>query len=361
MMCVIQGNLIIHNVKLLSEKEAICLFSRCAFEREIPYIGYEELSKKVVRYADGLPLTIKVLGPFLCGRPESDWKDAIERLKGIPLKEILEKLELSYNRLDNDQKEIFLDVACALKGKKKDEAIRVLESFGFHAKIGLRVLEEKSLITISIDGCLGLHNHMEEMGRNIVHRLHPDEPQQHSRLWIKEEIETVLTDNLGTKATRSIKLLNTNLSPYVIMNGLRKMTKLRFIHIDGGFVVDDGFVNNAYPFNSSIPESLIYIYIGVIIHYVLNKLRFLHLKNSRLKTFDLDMTDNLETLNLRNCRNNVELHMTITLLNLKILDLLGSNVRNLNLSLTPHLEKLTLSLKEDTHLPENMCTLKLLD
>ncbi|KAL8239796.1 hypothetical protein R6Q59_016363 [Mikania micrantha] len=374
---------IIHDVKLLSDDEAFCLFKKCAFEREIPDEEYEELSNKVVDYAGGLPLTITVLGSSLCGCPKDVWTDNIKRLKLIPLTDTMKKLELSYDGLEDEHKDIFLDVACILKGETKDEAIRVLESCGFHATYGLSVLEKKSLITISSDGRLGLHNHIEEMGRNIVRRLHPDDPQEHSRLWIKEEIETILTDNSGTQATRSIKLLNTNLSPYVIMNGLRKMTKLRFIH------VDDGFVNNVYPSNACLPNALRYIYWrnyplcclpntfrannlvnlqmagGKINHIwegnerkVLNKLRFLHLKKSHLKTFDLETTRHLETLDLRKCKNIVELHMTITLQNLKILDLRGSKVSNLDLSWTPSLEKLTLSMKEDTHLPENICTLK---
>ncbi|XP_076896195.1 TMV resistance protein N-like [Bidens hawaiensis] len=138
-----------HDVNMLSDEEAICLFSRHAFKRDIPDQGYRELSRKVVCYAAGLPLTIKVLGSHLCGRIEREWEDAIERLKKIPLKETLKKLELSYNGLEDDEKEIFLDVVCTLKGKNKDDAIRILESCGFNAQIGLRVLEQKSLITFS--------------------------------------------------------------------------------------------------------------------------------------------------------------------------------------------------------------------
>ncbi|KAM0008727.1 putative TIR domain, P-loop containing nucleoside triphosphate hydrolase [Helianthus debilis subsp. tardiflorus] len=62
----------IHDVSLLSHEEAICLFSRYAFMRVIPNQGYEELSRKVVNYAAGLPLTIKVLGSHLCGRSERE-------------------------------------------------------------------------------------------------------------------------------------------------------------------------------------------------------------------------------------------------------------------------------------------------
>ncbi|XP_076899604.1 TMV resistance protein N-like, partial [Bidens hawaiensis] len=138
----------IHDVNLLSNQEAIRLFSRYAFGREIPIQGYVELSVKVVHYSSGLPLTIKVLGSHLYGRNKCEWVDAIKRLEHIPLKETLEKLELSYNGLESDQKEIFLDVVCMLKGEKKDDAIKILESCGFHAQIGLRVLEQKSLIIV---------------------------------------------------------------------------------------------------------------------------------------------------------------------------------------------------------------------
>ena len=61
---------LIRNVTLLSEAEAGCLFSRYAFGREIPTREYEELSGQVVQYSHGLPLTIKVLGSFLCGQSE---------------------------------------------------------------------------------------------------------------------------------------------------------------------------------------------------------------------------------------------------------------------------------------------------
>ncbi|GJR03926.1 Toll/interleukin-1 receptor domain-containing protein [Tanacetum coccineum] len=164
---------LIHNVTLLSQAEAGCLFSRYAFGRENPIQGYEDLSGKVLQYAGGLPLTIKVMGSFLCGPKE-------------------------------DHKEIFLDVACILKGEGKSYAIRVLESRGFHAEVDLRVLEQRSLITYNERGRLGMHlemhDHIQEMGRNIVRRSHPHEPQRYNRLWVKEEIKYILTNDLISKS-----------------------------------------------------------------------------------------------------------------------------------------------------------------
>ena len=139
---------------------------------------------------------IRVFGAFLCGKDELEWTDQLERLKTNPLNGTLDVLELSYTGLEKDLKDIFLDVACFLKSLHKDDVVRILESCGFNARIGLRVLEQKSLITISDDQYVGMHDCIQEMGRNIVRRLHPDDPSKHSRLWIREEIEDILANDL---------------------------------------------------------------------------------------------------------------------------------------------------------------------
>ncbi|CAI9303509.1 unnamed protein product [Lactuca saligna] len=139
---------LIRDVNLLSGKEAICIFSRYAFRREIPIEDNEEISKQVLCYASGLPLTIKVLGSNLCGEDKPIWNDTLQRLKTIPLTETMKILELSYTILEDDHKEIFLDIACIMKGWLKEKTIQALESCGFHALSGLRFLQQKSLITI---------------------------------------------------------------------------------------------------------------------------------------------------------------------------------------------------------------------
>ncbi|KAL4581405.1 hypothetical protein LXL04_017619 [Taraxacum kok-saghyz] len=72
---------LIHDVNLLSNEEAICLFSKYAFGRDGPVDqGYEKLSEQVVRYASGLPLTIKVLGSLLFRKDKPEWVDYLQRL-----------------------------------------------------------------------------------------------------------------------------------------------------------------------------------------------------------------------------------------------------------------------------------------
>ncbi|KAJ9552402.1 hypothetical protein OSB04_016447 [Centaurea solstitialis] len=367
---------LIHDVNLLTNDEAICLLSRCAFGMEIPIPGYEELLGKVVSYAAGLPLTITILGSSLCGENEHVWIDTIKRLEKIPLDETLQKLELSYMGLDTDCKEIFLDIACLLKGLKEDEAIRVLESRGFHAIHGLSVLEKKSLITISRDGYLDMHDHIQEMGRYIVRHSNFDEPRRHTRLWIQEEIIEILAKDLGTtEAITCIYLfapLPQIINPETLMKGLGKMEKLRLLyvyfyifHTSWKFdEVGEYFPNSlqylnwfGYPF-CSLPKTFhasnlvgLEMMYGNLVQLwqggerkALDKLRFLNLRHSKLRTFDLGLTPNLEMLDLRGCCDLVELHMHVGCPKLKSLKLSRSELSNLDLRLTPNIETLNLEI-----------------
>ncbi|MFS7950765.1 putative P-loop containing nucleoside triphosphate hydrolase, leucine-rich repeat domain superfamily [Helianthus anomalus] len=327
----------IRDVSLLSHEEAIGLFSRHAFGKDLPIQEYEKESQQVVQYAAGLPLTIKVLGSFLCGKDKPEWVDALERLKIIPLKETLEKLELSYASLDDDCKEIFLDVACLLKGLQKDEAIRTLEGCGYHARIGLKVLEQRSLITFEPDFfCLRMHDHIEEMAKNIIRRLHPDEPNKHSRLWIQDEIEYVLGSNLGSEATRSIRL---EFNPNIVLEGLGNMKKLRCLIVDHYDMYGDDLVK-IDEVSQYFPNSLRYLKWQYYPHWclpktfqannlveldmsrsrieqlwvggkVLKKLKSITLRSSKLRTLDLGLTPNLVRLDLSFCANLVELHVPV--------------------------------------------------
>ncbi|KAJ9562052.1 hypothetical protein OSB04_007212 [Centaurea solstitialis] len=383
---VVNSNIL--NVNLLTDDEAIRLLSKCAFGTESPNPGYEELSERVVRYAAGLPLTITILGWSLYDANEHVWIDTLERLERIPLGETLQKLELSYMGLDTDCKEIFLHIACILKGWKEEEAIKVLESCGFHAIHGLDVLKRKSLITISEHGCLDMHDHIEEMGMYIVRRLHPDEPNKHSRLWIEEEIKYILVNNLGTEATTCILLIpSLRINSETVMKGLGKMERLRFLLVHNptttsNWEFDEGnqyFPNSLqylswsdYPF-CFLPKTFQASNLVVLEmpnsrmeqlwegeeKKVLHKLRFLHLNHSNLRTLDLRLTPNLEILDLENCNDLVELHMPpLGCPKLKSINLSYAKLSTLDLGLTPNLEILDLKVCYDLvelHMPPLEC------
>ncbi|KAK9232019.1 hypothetical protein WN943_022261 [Citrus x changshan-huyou] len=108
------------NLDVLNDDEALQLFSMKAFKTHQPVGEYVELSKRVLRYASGLPLALKVLGSFLIGRSVDQWRSALERLKRDPSNKIMSILQISFDGLQDSEKKIFLDVACFFKQKNRD-------------------------------------------------------------------------------------------------------------------------------------------------------------------------------------------------------------------------------------------------
>jgi hypothetical protein len=184
----------------LNGHDALKLFSLKAFKNEQSKEGYMQLSQDVLYYAKGLPIALVTLGSYLVGRTMDEWQSALESLKNFPRSEIIDVLKISYDGLEEMEKEIFLDIACFFNGETKDLVIKILENCGFHARIGIRVLKDKSLLTIE-EGQLWMHDLLQEMGKEIVRRESRGEPGKRSRLWLLEDLLHVLTkDTVRTMA-----------------------------------------------------------------------------------------------------------------------------------------------------------------
>ncbi|KAK5787084.1 hypothetical protein PVK06_041735 [Gossypium arboreum] len=183
----------------LNPKDALQLFSLKAFHSDtVLKDDFVELSIHVVNYAGGLPLALEVLGSFLCGRDAAQWRSAIERLKRDSNKEILDKLRISFDGLEEREKNIFLDIACFFNGEKKDFVIKVLDGCDFFPDIGIDVLIKKSLVKVDKHNKdLKMHDLLQEMGRTIVKEQCVDEPGKRCRLWEEKDVHHVLTKNTG--------------------------------------------------------------------------------------------------------------------------------------------------------------------
>ncbi|GJT15282.1 Toll/interleukin-1 receptor domain-containing protein [Tanacetum coccineum] len=77
------------------------------------------------------------------------------------------------------------------------------------------------------------------------------------------------------------------------------------------------------------------------------KLTYLHITYSKLRTFDIGLTPNLETLSLDMCKHFVELRVSAPCPNLKYLHLSFSRLRRLDLELIPNLNTLNLDYSQE--------------
>ncbi|KAL6315948.1 hypothetical protein AAG906_013782 [Vitis piasezkii] len=82
----------------------------------------------------------------------------------------------NYDGLDDEEKNILLDIACFFKGEDKDYIMVILDGCGFFSLSGIRALIDKSLLTISWSNEIMMHDLIQEMGREIVRQQSLEEP-----------------------------------------------------------------------------------------------------------------------------------------------------------------------------------------
>ncbi|EEF31827.1 conserved hypothetical protein [Ricinus communis] len=271
----------VYEVKKLNHFEALHLFNLHAFKQNPPKKEYMELLRMAINYAQGIPLALKVLGSNLYGKSVEEWEDELEKLKVSSDTKVKKILRISYDGLDEKQKEIFLDIACFFKGYDKDIVTNVLNGCGFFAKSGISHLIDKSLVTISRDNKLGMHDLLQTMGKDIVSE--EKELGRRTRLWNSEDVYKVLAKDMGTKSVEGM-LLNMSQIRYIHLSStaFEKLCNLRVLK----FYEKNYFKKNKV----LLPEGL---------EYFPEELRFLHWDQYPLKCLPLQFR--LENL--------VELHM----------------------------------------------------
>ena len=182
----------IHDVQPLNSADSEQLFLSHAFG------GYgkvrvelEKMVRGITKACGGVPLVLKVCGALLKNKSTVNvWKEVMAKLnrRGImDNKKIFECLRISYDDLSEEQQEMFLDIACGLIGELKDSAVRVWRSLKWCGELGVCSLIEKALITVDEDGCLRMHDHLRDMGREIVMKKRANEGVIR-RLWMPESL-----------------------------------------------------------------------------------------------------------------------------------------------------------------------------
>ncbi|KAK4725931.1 hypothetical protein R3W88_030848 [Solanum pinnatisectum] len=323
----------VYEVQLLSEDEALELFSRHAFREKSPKEDFLELSREVVEHAGGLPLALKVLGSSFYRRDKKHWRHIIDRLKRIPHKDILGKLRLSFDCLDKDEKALFLDIVFL--------DIACLTRYDFHlcAELVLRdagqdflidYLIEKSLLSINISNSIVMHNMIREMGENVIR-----EEYDNSRIWLPEEVCDLFKGKLITEKVESLCIPNDYYFEDDFLNYsniFKRMQRLKILIVGDGTFSSNCAVTYlpsslrlidwpGYP-SISLPESFEPSQLVVLclhkswlvellpISKKLSNLKHLDLMDSceLRKTPNFGDMPNLETLNLHGCVNLEEVH-----------------------------------------------------
>ncbi|XP_050154232.1 disease resistance protein RUN1-like isoform X1 [Malus sylvestris] len=342
------------NAQIMNKQEAFELFCCHAFtERCPPDKEYLELSSKVVDYCGGLPLALEVLGSYLCTKLKSEWKSALSKLRTYPHMQIHEQLKISYDGLiDDDVKDIFLDISCFFIGMNKDHVTTILDGCDFNPEIGIGELHDRCLVAIDEGNNLIMHDLLRDMGRQIVRAKSPKIPGKRCRLWDQDDVKDVLRNKSGTEEVEGLMLdLQESDKPIFCTEALKEMQGLRLLKLKGVKftgncqhlskklrwlcwsefplkIIPEDF-NQSYLVDIDLSHSEIQFWNDSDVP--LEKLKFLNLGYCRRlkRSPDFSKLPNLEKLLLNDCESLSRIHPSIVQLkNLKHLSLANCNLKN---------------------------------
>nr|GEY06819.1 NB-ARC domains-containing protein [Tanacetum cinerariifolium] len=216
----------IRDMDFLDKDRSLELFCSYAFKEKDSSTEFKEVSQKVVKYVQGHPLALKVLGRFLYDKTVGQWISELEKLKVYPNEQIQRVLRLSYDGLDLHQKNILLDIACLFVGENMDFVASVLDGCNFFAVTNMQVLVDKSLITISSKMSLQMHDLIQAMARAIV-REESIVTGKQRRLWNSSLVYNVLSEK-KVPMTETIEVL-----VLLIRESSQKITSLEELDLEG--------------------------------------------------------------------------------------------------------------------------------
>ncbi|GAU43039.1 hypothetical protein TSUD_329370 [Trifolium subterraneum] len=242
----------VYRLKEMDGNESLELFSWNAFKQPIPIEGFADLCRDFVKYSGGLPLALQVIGSFLMTRRrKKEWKSVLEKLKLIPNEKVLGKLRISFDGLsDDDIKEIFLDISFFFIGMDREDVIKILDDCGHYADIGISVLVQRSLVTVDRNNKIGMHDLLQDMGREIVSKKSTEGNKEPSRLWRYEELNSALSKDTRTLDVKglTLKISRTDSTSCLETKPFQKMDKLKLLQL-AGFLKKLKFLNLSHSHN----------------------------------------------------------------------------------------------------------------
>ncbi|XP_010481624.1 PREDICTED: disease resistance protein RRS1-like [Camelina sativa] len=195
----------LYEIQKLSQSESSQILS-------LSLLGQYEsmLNSEFVRYASGIPLVLRVLGMFATNKCTVSEKEQLQMLRQSPPTEIMDAFRRSFDGLNENEKNIFLDLACFFRGENRNHVTQILDGCSYFTDLGIYSLIDEYLIE-PLDDKIEMSNVFQDMGRFVVCE-ESKEPGRRSRLWDANEITEVLTNNSGTVAVEGIFLDMSNLT-----------------------------------------------------------------------------------------------------------------------------------------------------
>lgn len=183
-----------YEVKGMEFDQALQLFCKHAFGRDSPPDDYESLARQIVSTLGNLPLAVEVIGSSLYCKHDNKalWMEILEKLRKAPPEKVRESLMISYEGLEKEQKEVFLDIACLFVQDDKTYPIFMWSDCKYYPICAIDVLLHRSLIKVGSDNKFWMNDQVRDLRRHIVHEEDCKNPGKFSRVWTHEDALNIL-------------------------------------------------------------------------------------------------------------------------------------------------------------------------
>ncbi|KAD5802535.1 hypothetical protein E3N88_13895 [Mikania micrantha] len=271
----------------LNESESLELLCIHAFKNDKPKEGYKEVSVKLVKYCEGNPLALKILGRSLQQKDIRHWEECIKMLKKEPHSHINKALKISFDAfLFENDKELFKHIACFFVGNDRDVTEIILNACDIETRSGIKILIDRGLLSVTGDNRLMMHQSVQEMGRDLVRQESPKKPWKRSRSFCHEESCNVLKQKKARMYVDKGSLLGLALDTRMLDKkkscGSFELNTKSFNQMDNLVLLQLNYVRLNGPFEN-LPEEL----------------RWLCMHGSPLESIHLDLPmDNLVVLDM---------------------------------------------------------------
>ncbi|CAF2126381.1 unnamed protein product [Brassica napus] len=224
----------IYKMKFPTSDESLQIFCQYAFGQKSPDDGFESLAREVTWLVGNLPLGLRVMGSYLRGMSKDEWIEALPWLRSTLDREIESTLRFSYDALRDNEKTLFLHVACLFSVFYASIFKSYFANSSLEVNHGLEVLAQKSLITIDHKhGRVYMHRLMAQMGREIVKKQSTENPGKRQFLTDTKDISHVLDEDTATGNVLGIHLDTTWTGEEIQINksAFQGMNNLQFLSL----------------------------------------------------------------------------------------------------------------------------------
>ncbi|CAN1812227.1 Disease resistance protein L6 [Linum perenne] len=222
----------LYEVQTMSHSQALQLFCMHSLRKSSPPPEYKSLADDIVSSTGRLPLTLKVIGTLLFREDIPIWKEKLKRLQGTLELQVMERLKISYDALEYEAQQIFLDIACLFNGRSKDKSFYMWNDCNFYPASNITILIQRSMIKVGDDDKFRIHDQLRDMGREIVRQENIDRPWMRSRIWSAEEGMELLYNQKGTTKVKALVVPSTTYVREFISDCFYNLQGLRYFEAD---------------------------------------------------------------------------------------------------------------------------------